>query len=155
MSWNVKCQEMSNVMKSYNVKSQEMSWNIKFHEILMLDLWPQAETPGVTHFGAYHRPPDGHFYLFHRYSFIGECQPLLLLFCADLDCSTLLVFFLYNSYVVFFFYITFLSTSVYIQLVLLMYCNVTKCNMINMRSPVQWSVIILLCLIFFRSFFVM
>ena len=21
----------------------------------------QAETPGVTHFGAYHRPPDGHF----------------------------------------------------------------------------------------------
>jgi len=29
--------------------------------MLMLDLWPQAETPGVTHFGAYHRPPDGHF----------------------------------------------------------------------------------------------
>ena len=30
--------------------------------LLMLDLWPQAETPGVTHFGAYHRPPDGHFF---------------------------------------------------------------------------------------------
>ena len=40
-----------------------MSWNVKSHEMLMLmlDLWPQAETPGVTHFGAYHRPPDGHF----------------------------------------------------------------------------------------------
>ena len=22
----------------------------------------QAETPGVSHFGAYHRPPDGHFF---------------------------------------------------------------------------------------------
>ena len=31
--------------------------------MLMLDLIPQAETPGVTHFGAYHRPPDGHFFL--------------------------------------------------------------------------------------------
>ena len=29
----------------------------------MLDLWLQAETPGVTHFGAYHRPPDGHFWV--------------------------------------------------------------------------------------------
>ena len=29
----------------------------------MLDLWPQAESPGVTHIGAYHRPPDGHFYI--------------------------------------------------------------------------------------------
>ena len=29
--------------------------------MLMLDLRPQAKTPGVTHFGAYHRPPDGHF----------------------------------------------------------------------------------------------
>ena len=27
----------------------------------MLILWPLAVTPGVTHFGAYHRPPDGHF----------------------------------------------------------------------------------------------
>ena len=33
--------------------------NVKCHEILVLG--PQAETPGVTHFGAYHRPPDGHF----------------------------------------------------------------------------------------------
>ena len=32
--------------------------------MLMLDLGLQAETPGVTHFGAYHRPPDGHFWLF-------------------------------------------------------------------------------------------
>ena len=30
-----------------------------FMLMLMLDLWLQAETPGVTHFGAYHRPPDG------------------------------------------------------------------------------------------------
>ena len=29
--------------------------------MLMLDPLPQAETPGVTHFRAYHRPPDGHF----------------------------------------------------------------------------------------------
>ena len=33
--------------------------------MLMLDLWLQAETPGVTHFGAYHRPPDGHFFPFY------------------------------------------------------------------------------------------
>ena len=32
-----------------------------FMLMMMLDLWPQAETPGVTHFGAYHRHPDGHF----------------------------------------------------------------------------------------------
>ena len=31
-----------------------------FMLMLMLDLLLQAETPGVTHFGAYHRPPDGH-----------------------------------------------------------------------------------------------
>ena len=37
----------------------QLLWNVKCHE--MLDLWPQAETPGVTHFGAYHRLPDGHF----------------------------------------------------------------------------------------------
>ena len=29
--------------------------------MLMLDLWLQAEIPGVTHLGAYHCPPDGHF----------------------------------------------------------------------------------------------
>ena len=39
-----------------------MSWNVKYHEILMLDLWLQAETTGVTHFGAYYRPRDGHFF---------------------------------------------------------------------------------------------
>ena len=32
-----------------------------FMLMLMLDLWLQAQTPGVTHFRAYHRPPDGHF----------------------------------------------------------------------------------------------
>ena len=32
-----------------------------FMLMLILDLWLQAETPGVTYFGAYHRPPDGHF----------------------------------------------------------------------------------------------
>ena len=31
--------------------------------MLMLILWPLAVTPGVTHFGAYHRPPDGHFFI--------------------------------------------------------------------------------------------
>ena len=41
MSWNVKCHEMSNVMKCL------MSWN--------------TETPGLTHFGAYHLHSDGHF----------------------------------------------------------------------------------------------
>ena len=30
--------------------------------MLMLDLWLQAETTGVAHFGAYNRPPDGHFF---------------------------------------------------------------------------------------------
>ena len=34
--------------------------------MLMLDLWPQAETPGVTHFGAYHRPLDGYFFIHWR-----------------------------------------------------------------------------------------
>ena len=28
------------------------------------DQWLQTETPGVTHFGAYNRPPDGHFFFF-------------------------------------------------------------------------------------------
>ena len=27
----------------------------------MLMLWSQAVTPGLTHFGAHHRPPDSHF----------------------------------------------------------------------------------------------
>ena len=37
---------------------------------LMLMLRPLAVTPGVTHFGAYHRPPDGHF-LLYREGLIG------------------------------------------------------------------------------------
>ena len=74
ISRNVKCQEMTNFMKcqeSWNVKCHEMSivikcqmsWNVKYHEMLMLmlDIWLQAETPGVTHFGAYNCSPDGHF----------------------------------------------------------------------------------------------
>ena len=32
-----------------------------FMLMLMLDLWLQAQTPGVTHFRAYHRPPEGNF----------------------------------------------------------------------------------------------
>ena len=64
-TWNLKRHEISNDMKSqmtWNVKSHKisnvfnckMSWNVKCHLmlILMLDLWPQEETPGVTHFGA-------------------------------------------------------------------------------------------------------
>ena len=42
-----------------------------FMLMLMLDLLPQAETPGVSHFGGYHRPPDGHFYLRWRRSSLG------------------------------------------------------------------------------------
>ena len=74
MSWNIKCHKMSNVMiwqMSWNVKCHKisnimkckMSGKVKCHEILMLmlDIWPQAETSRVTHFGAYHRPPDGNF----------------------------------------------------------------------------------------------
>ena len=30
------------------------------------DQWLQTETPGVTHFGAYIRPPDGHFWFLTR-----------------------------------------------------------------------------------------
>ena len=84
MTWNVKWHETPNDMKrqmTWNAKWHEtpndmkcqMTWNAKWHEtpnymkcqkmlMLMLDLWPQAETPGVTHFGAYHRPLDGHFF---------------------------------------------------------------------------------------------
>ena len=36
-----------------------------FMLMLMLYLWLQAETPEVIHFGAYHRPPDGHFFIFY------------------------------------------------------------------------------------------
>ena len=32
-----------------------------FMLMLMLDLWLQAQTPGVTHFRAYHRSPEGNF----------------------------------------------------------------------------------------------
>ena len=40
-----------------------MPWNVQYHEMLMLmlDLWLQAETTDITHFGAYNRPQDGHF----------------------------------------------------------------------------------------------
>ena len=41
--------------------------------MLMLDLWLQVETPGVTHFGAYHRPPDGHFFILNEQA----CQVLV------------------------------------------------------------------------------
>ena len=78
MSWNIKSHGMPNVMKcqlSYNINCHtmsiviqcQMSWNAKSHELLMLmlSLWPRAETPGVSHFGAYHPPPDGHFSTMH------------------------------------------------------------------------------------------
>ena len=29
----------------------------------LMMIWQLAVTPGVKHFGAYHRPPDGHFFL--------------------------------------------------------------------------------------------
>ena len=74
---------------------------------------------------------------------------LIFLLCSSSSYTTLMLYSFSNVYIMF------SSTSVHIHLVLLMYCNVTKCNIINMRSTVQWSVITLLCLIFFRSFFVM
>ena len=43
--------------------------------MLMLDLWLQAETSVVTHFGAYNRPPGGHFficYTFHTHSWLSS-----------------------------------------------------------------------------------
>ena len=54
-SQNINCHKMPNVMKI-------SWWNVKYHEMLMLmlDLWLQAETTGVTHFGAYNCPQDGH-----------------------------------------------------------------------------------------------
>ena len=100
MSRNVKCHEILNVMKcqmSLNFKSHEMSkvkchemtnvmkcqesWNVKCHEMLMLmlDLWPQADTPGVTHFGAYHRPPDCHFYFFFPFIFFAPSLMSILI----------------------------------------------------------------------------
>ena len=91
-TWNIKWHEMSNDMKcqmTWNVKWHEMSnvkwyiihdtfymihftwymiWNVKGHEMskdmkcqMIHDTW---YTPGVTYFGAYHRPPDGHFFVF-------------------------------------------------------------------------------------------
>ena len=53
----------------YQLYEYIYSWTfipIIFMLMLMLDLWPQAETPGVTHFGAYHRHPDGHFFLSYQ-----------------------------------------------------------------------------------------
>ena len=41
--------------------------------MLMLDLSPQAEKAGVTHFGAYHRPPDGHFCYLYSILLDGTC----------------------------------------------------------------------------------
>ena len=34
---------------------------------------PSSVTPGVTHFGAYHRPPDGHFFNRHDYDYPNKC----------------------------------------------------------------------------------
>ena len=34
----------------------------KCHEMTNVNIWLQAETNGVTHFGAYNRPQDGHFF---------------------------------------------------------------------------------------------
>ena len=60
--------EYSQLLKSsHDLKSWHMTHDtyincwafLIFMLMLMLDLWPQAETPGVSHFGAYHRSPDG------------------------------------------------------------------------------------------------
>ena len=61
--------------------------------MLMLDLWLQAETPGVTHFGAYHRPPDGHFLVW--------LSALLMAFCRYWSCMIGIVPFFYSFYFAF------------------------------------------------------
>ena len=62
MSNDTKCQMTQNVkwhkQSNYTISiTQNDAW------CMMMDLWLQAETTGVTHFGAYNRPQDGHFYL--------------------------------------------------------------------------------------------
>ena len=97
MTWNVKWHEMSNDAKwqmTRNVKWHEMSNDMKwhmthdviYHEMLMLDLWLQAETPGVTHFGAYIRPPDGHF-LGSGIEFLGKVRGVHHQLC-NAKCNT-------------------------------------------------------------------
>ena len=61
MTWNVKWHKMSN--DTWYVK-RDAFISVIFMLMLMLDLWPQAETPGVPHFGAYHRPLDSNFLTF-------------------------------------------------------------------------------------------
>ena len=74
MSWNVKCHKISNVMKC---------WCWIYDPNL-----GQAETPGVTHFGAYHRPPDGHFCQKSQYRYLSPIpvyrRGLLLMELMDL-----------------------------------------------------------------------
>ena len=69
MTQNVKWHEMSNDTKC---QITQLQLHRMMHDAwcMMMDLWLQAETTGVTHFGAYNRPPDGHFFtwislLFH------------------------------------------------------------------------------------------
>ena len=70
MTQNVKWHKMSNDTKcqmTRNVKWYRMSndkkLKIKRNDTnVNVDLWLQAETTGVTHFGAYNRPPDDHFF---------------------------------------------------------------------------------------------
>ena len=71
MKQNVKLHFTHMTHKTWHMThdTRHMTHDVKYHEMLMLDLWLQAETPGVTHFGAYIRPPDGHFLLFILYSY--------------------------------------------------------------------------------------
>ena len=57
-SWCIIAISVLTIFLPQSIFDWEMSWNVKCHDMLMLDLWLQAETPGVTHFGAYHRPPE-------------------------------------------------------------------------------------------------
>ena len=54
------------------------------------DTWLQAETPGVTHFGAYHRPPDGHFYCHCHCFCICHCHCHCLFFVRSCLLITLI-----------------------------------------------------------------
>ena len=41
-------------------------------------LWPQAVTPVVTVFGAYHHPPEGNFFLLQGWGKQGWCATIIL-----------------------------------------------------------------------------
>ena len=67
MIWNHRWHEIS-----YDMKSQ-MTCNLIWHKmsnVMKCWCWCWINDPKQKHFGAYHRPPDGHFLLFTIYHLI-------------------------------------------------------------------------------------